>query len=135
MGILISQAAITNAIAAIRNSSLPGTVSIQHATAAANIPGMIYVETGRDLVALLRRNGWPEGREMRAQWSPSPAATTAVMDDVRMAMSQGAGSRNPLGAQAFTVRNSPIFGEAPASHTAAHEATHVVQQRGGNSNN
>jgi len=36
-----------------------------------------------------------------------------------------------LGAQAFAVGNAVAFGGAPDLHTAAHEAAHVVQQRGG----
>jgi len=36
-----------------------------------------------------------------------------------------------LGAQAFAVDNSVAFGGAPSLHTAAHEAAHVIQQRGG----
>lgn len=36
-----------------------------------------------------------------------------------------------MGARAFAVGNSVAFGGAPDLHTAAHEAAHVVQQRGG----
>jgi hypothetical protein len=36
-----------------------------------------------------------------------------------------------LGAEAFAYGNSVAFGSAPDVHTAAHEAAHVVQQRGG----
>ena len=36
-----------------------------------------------------------------------------------------------IGARAYATGNSVAFGEQPDVHTAAHEATHVVQQRGG----
>jgi len=36
-----------------------------------------------------------------------------------------------LGAQAYAFGNSVAFGASPDLHTAAHEAAHVVQQRGG----
>jgi Domain of unknown function (DUF4157) len=36
-----------------------------------------------------------------------------------------------LGAQAYATGSSVAFGAAPDLHTAAHEAAHVVQQRGG----
>jgi hypothetical protein len=36
-----------------------------------------------------------------------------------------------LGAEAFATGNSVAFAGAPSLHTAAHEAAHVVQQRGG----
>jgi len=36
-----------------------------------------------------------------------------------------------LGARAFAVGNTVAFGDAPDLHTAAHEAAHVIQQRGG----
>ena len=42
----------------------------------------------------------------------------------------GAGSRD-LGAAAFTVGNRVVFGKDPDLRTAAHEAAHAVQQRGG----
>jgi hypothetical protein len=40
------------------------------------------------------------------------------------------GSR-AMGAEAFAVGDHVAFGGAPSLHTAAHEAAHVVQQRGG----
>jgi hypothetical protein len=36
-----------------------------------------------------------------------------------------------MGASAFTVGNHAAFASAPDLHTAAHEAAHIVQQRGG----
>ena len=36
-----------------------------------------------------------------------------------------------MGAQAFAAGNHVAFADAPSLHTAAHEAAHVVQQRGG----
>src|SRR5262249_32369789 len=36
-----------------------------------------------------------------------------------------------LGANAFTAGNHVAFGKPPTLHTAAHEAAHAVQQRGG----
>lgn len=36
-----------------------------------------------------------------------------------------------LGATAFTIGNHVAFAGKPSLHTAAHEATHVIQQRGG----
>ncbi len=36
-----------------------------------------------------------------------------------------------MGAQAYATGNQVAFGRAPDLHTAAHEAAHVVQQRGG----
>lgn len=36
-----------------------------------------------------------------------------------------------IGAEAFTVGNDVAFARRPTLHTAAHEAAHVVQQRGG----
>jgi hypothetical protein len=36
-----------------------------------------------------------------------------------------------LGAQAYASGNSVAFGQSPDMHTAAHEAAHVVQQKGG----
>ena len=36
-----------------------------------------------------------------------------------------------MGAEAFATGNHVAFGGAPSLHTAAHEAAHVVQQRGG----
>jgi hypothetical protein len=36
-----------------------------------------------------------------------------------------------MGAEAFAVGNHVAFGRTPSLHTAAHEAAHVVQQRGG----
>ena len=36
-----------------------------------------------------------------------------------------------IGAQAYATGNKVAFGGAPTLHTAAHEAAHVVQQRGG----
>jgi peptidoglycan hydrolase-like protein with peptidoglycan-binding domain len=36
-----------------------------------------------------------------------------------------------IGAQAYATGNSVAFGKQPDLHTAAHEAAHVVQQRGG----
>lgn len=36
-----------------------------------------------------------------------------------------------LGAQAYATGNDVAFGSSPSLHTAAHEAAHVVQQRGG----
>ncbi|HEU4732345.1 MAG TPA: DUF4157 domain-containing protein, partial [Kofleriaceae bacterium] len=47
---------------------------------------------------------------------------------------QGPGARDAtraLGAQAYAFGNSVAFGSSPDLHTAAHEAAHVVQQRGG----
>jgi len=41
-----------------------------------------------------------------------------------------AGAR-AMGAEAFATGNHVAFGGAPSLHTAAHEAAHVVQQRGG----
>jgi hypothetical protein len=37
---------------------------------------------------------------------------------------------NALGAEAYATGNHVAFGAAPSLHTAAHEAAHVVQQRG-----
>jgi hypothetical protein len=135
MGILISQASMTTALAAMRASALPGTVSIQYSAGPASPAGMVYVATGRDLVALLRRNGWPEGREMRVQWTPSPAAPAIVMNEVRIALSQTSNAHGALGAQAYTTGGTDIFLQSPADKTIAHELTHVVQQGNGNSNN
>jgi hypothetical protein len=45
-----------------------------------------------------------------------------------MAASEAA---HALGAEAFAFGNSVAFGSPPDLHTAAHEAAHVVQQRGG----
>ena len=36
-----------------------------------------------------------------------------------------------MGAQAYASGNSVAFGGTPSLHTAAHEAAHIVQQRGG----
>ena len=36
-----------------------------------------------------------------------------------------------MGAQAYATGNHVVFGDTPSLHTAAHEAAHVVQQRGG----
>ena len=36
-----------------------------------------------------------------------------------------------MGAEAYATGNHTVFGGAPSLHTAAHEAAHVVQQRGG----
>ena len=36
-----------------------------------------------------------------------------------------------MGAEAYAAGNHVAFGQAPSLHTAAHEAAHVVQQRGG----
>ena len=44
------------------------------------------------------------------------------------AAARGSGA---MGAKAFASGNHVAFGEAPDLHTAAHEAAHVVQQRGG----
>jgi hypothetical protein len=41
------------------------------------------------------------------------------------------GAAHALGAQAFAFGNSVAFASPPDLHTAAHEAAHVVQQRGG----
>lgn len=38
---------------------------------------------------------------------------------------------NSMGAEAFATGNTVAFANAPSLHTAAHEAAHVVQQRGG----
>lgn len=42
-----------------------------------------------------------------------------------------AGAARELGADAYAVGNSVAFSRSPDLHTAAHEAAHVVQQRGG----
>lgn len=42
-----------------------------------------------------------------------------------------ADAANELGAQAYATGNQVAFSESPDLHTAAHEAAHVVQQRGG----
>jgi hypothetical protein len=41
------------------------------------------------------------------------------------------GASRDLGAKAYATGNKVAFGSAPDLHTAAHEAAHVVQQRGG----
>ena len=45
--------------------------------------------------------------------------------------SHAAAAAQSLGARAFTTRGHVVFAESPDLHTAAHEAAHVVQQRGG----
>jgi hypothetical protein len=40
-------------------------------------------------------------------------------------------SAGALGARAYAAGNQVAFAESPTLHTAAHEATHVIQQRGG----
>lgn len=42
-----------------------------------------------------------------------------------------AGAAADLGAEAYATGNHVAFGQVPTLHTAAHEAAHVVQQRGG----
>ncbi|HTR51221.1 MAG TPA: DUF4157 domain-containing protein [Kofleriaceae bacterium] len=42
-----------------------------------------------------------------------------------------AAATHTMGAQAYATGNSVAFGAPPDLHTAAHEAAHVVQQRGG----
>jgi hypothetical protein len=44
---------------------------------------------------------------------------------------QAAAASNELGAQAYATGDQVAFGGAPSLHTAAHEAAHIVQQRGG----
>ena len=41
------------------------------------------------------------------------------------------GATRAMGAEAYATGNHVAFGGAPSLHTAAHEAAHVVQQRGG----
>jgi hypothetical protein len=134
MGILVQQSSVSTALAALRNSGLPGAIAIQYAAVPTNHPGMVYVDSGRDLVAHLRRNGWPEGYEMRVQWAMSPAAPATVANEVRLALMQGVGVKKSLGAQAYATGNTPVFGAAPSASTMAHEATHVIQQRQGGGN-
>ncbi|MCA9542213.1 MAG: DUF4157 domain-containing protein, partial [Myxococcales bacterium] len=43
----------------------------------------------------------------------------------------GADAADRIGAQAYAFGEATAFGDAPDLHTAAHEAAHVVQQRGG----
>jgi Domain of unknown function (DUF4157) len=141
MGILISNAAMSTTLATLRTTDLPATLSIAYAAARANQPGMTYVETGRDLVALLRSNGWPQGRELRVQWAFSPPAPTATVNDVRNALAQAIGglagisvhsgpnTNVGLGARAYTGGSTPGFATGPDSGLMGHEAPHVVQQR------
>lgn len=44
---------------------------------------------------------------------------------------QASAASEAMGAQAFATGNSVAFASQPSLHTAAHEAAHVVQQRGG----
>jgi hypothetical protein len=45
--------------------------------------------------------------------------------------SAAASSTQQMGADAYATGNNVVFGKTPDLHTAAHEAAHVVQQRGG----
>jgi hypothetical protein len=44
---------------------------------------------------------------------------------------EAAASAQAIGAQAYTTGNHVVLGASPDLHTVAHEAAHVVQQRGG----
>jgi Domain of unknown function (DUF4157) len=138
MGILVLNSALTTAMASLRMGSLPATLPITFASASSSHPGMTYVQDGAQLVALLRKQGVPVGREIRVQWAASPTAPASAVNDVRSALASAGfggvagGGQNPpadLGARAFTAGNDISFGTGPDQPTLPHEATHVIQQR------
>ena len=53
------------------------------------------------------------------------------LSDIRANIGGAAGKANhAIGAKAYTIKNTVAFKETPDVHTAAHEAAHVLQQRG-----
>ena len=140
LGILILNAALQSTLAAVRTSGLNAALPIEYAPSRTNRAGTTFVETGNDLVVLLRASGWPLGQEIRVQWSTTPMAPAAVVSQVRTALMQatlagvsvhgGNGAQQGMGARAYAGGSMLVSSAGPAGQLSAHEATHVVQQGG-----
>lgn len=141
MGILVNKAALEAFKLApqsdllIRFANGPGNPAADH-----------YCETGQALIALFVHVNISRNRQARVVWTGHPMPSAAQAADVANAVRnyfdalrmvqvyRGAAAQQAaqaLGAQAFAVGGGNVFGASPQDANMAHEATHVMQQRGG----
>ena len=112
-----------------------GGPSLQALMAAGGNQGMVQLRGDRDPGAVhaeaargVRGSGGPLPHQAQIQRAFGAHDVSGVQAHVGGAAAQAS---EAMGAEAYATGDQVAFKSAPSLHTAAHEAAHVVQQRGG----
>ncbi len=131
MPIKLQNSAFANALNSMRATGVSPAIPIEYAPTKQTQSGVTFFENAQQLVTFIGSSGWEKVQEARVQWAASPAPPPTLVNEVRTALRQ---ATSGIGARAFTG-GSVLFGQSSdGTGLAAHEATHVVQQRQGGGN-
>lgn len=134
-GFLIAQSTLTKL-----STTRSGDIPVEYTQSTLAVAGTILAATTQALCDLLKKSGlqpFHSGKFVVRGQMPSDVMADLNARARQMfapAVQTGAapGAAAALSAQAFPNGHAVVFPGAPNTQTAAHEASHVVQQRGPN---
>jgi Domain of unknown function (DUF4157) len=134
-GFLIAQTTLTKL-----STSRSGDIPVEYTLSSMALAGTVLAATPQALCDLLKKSGiqpFYSGKFVVKGQMPSDVMADLNARARQMfapAVHTGGAPAAAFTAQAFANGNAVVFPGAPDTQTAAHEASHVIQQRGPNGN-